>query len=134
MKTFNRQALPLPPQQAFEAWFTPQTMVALGLKAAEIDPRQGGAFTFHTHQGHVTSGTFLEFAPARTVQTWSVRSPEGTSVDSTVVTAFTASPDGCDLTITEEGAALSTPEARRDGEAAWAAVTGAFADLLGARP
>lgn len=133
MKTLNRQALPLPPQQAFEAWFAPQTMVALGLKAAEIDARQGGAFAFHTHQGHVTSGTFLEFAPERTVQTWSVRSPDGTSVESTVVTAFSAAPGGSELTISEEGAALSTPEARRDGEAAWAAVMSAFAGVLDAR-
>lgn len=55
MKTLNRQALPLPPQAAFEAWFAPQTMPALDLKAAEIDPRQGGAFAFHTRQGHVAS-------------------------------------------------------------------------------
>lgn len=55
MKTFNRQALPLPPRAAFAAWFAPQTVLALGLKAPEIDPRQGGAFAFHTHQGHVTS-------------------------------------------------------------------------------
>jgi hypothetical protein len=108
-------------------------MVTLGLKAAEIDPRQGGAFAFHTYEGHVTSGTFLAFAPERTVQTWSVCNPDGTSVESTVVTAFAAAPGGCELTITEEGAALATPEARRDGEAAWAAVMSAFTDVLEAR-
>ena len=131
MKTRNVQLLMVSPEQAFEAWFSPDTMVRLGLKAAEIEPRHGGAFAFNTHDGHLTSGVFTAFAPERAVQTWAVRSPGGELVESLITTEFKPLPDGgTEMSIVEESEALATPEARADGEAGWAAVMTGFADVL----
>ncbi len=60
--------LPAPPADVYDAWMSSDGHAAMTGGGAEIDPRQGGAFT--AWDGYI-QGTTLELEPGRRiVQTW----------------------------------------------------------------
>lgn len=122
------RAIAAPPQDAFDAWTTPEQMVKWACPdptapvVVDADVRPGGAFEIRMDVGggSVTAfGTYREVErPNRVVYTWDWREEAQAMKTDTVVTVeFGETDGGCDVWVRQDG--FPTRDARDGHTVGW---------------